>query len=714
MEILAQLCHAAGVTPDYRDAWDRPQSSPAEVVRAVLGAMGLPAADDDQAAASLRALEERPWRRPLPPVLVLRSDSPIVLPLSIPAALGGVVLAWTLRTEDGGSRFGSVRIDSLPVEGTREIDGATVERRRFELPVTPPLGYHRVGLDGLGIAVEAALIVVPHAAYLPPAAEDGARLWGLAIQLYGLRSARNWGVGDFSDLAAFADAAGGLGASFVGLNPLHERFPTNPAHASPYAPSHRGFLDVLSIDPSAIEGYAGCAAAQPDEGRLAALRAAGLVDFPGVAAAKLPALEALYRAGLPRWSADPDFARFRAERGAALDRLCLFEALAERFRDRGGWPAWPPEFRDPESPAVRAFAAEAADRIGYHAWLQWQADRQLGAAAARARAAGMPVGLYRDLALGADGGGAETWACQAAYAKAVSTGAPPDDWNRLGQDWGLPPFDPLALREAAYAPFVATVRANMRHAGALRIDHVMSLMRLYWLPHGVRADAGCYVRYPFEDLLGIVALESVRARCMVIGEDLGTVPPEIRTALAEARVLSYRLAIFEMDGPSHYKPPEHYPRGAMVTISTHDLATLPAYWRSIDIDVRDRLGLFPDAAVAADVRSQRLRDRAGLVQALKQAGLLAPDHPDAPEEATPALVEALHAFLARTPAILFAVDLADLVGEVAQVNVPGTTDQHPNWRRKIDPPVEAVASHPVIAGMAAVIGRDRPRPRESG
>jgi 4-alpha-glucanotransferase len=233
-------------------------------------------------------------------------------------------------------------------------------------------------------------------------------------------------------------------------------------------------------------------------------------------------------------------------------------------------------------------------------------------------------------------------------------------------------------------------------------------MRLYWVPQGVSADAGCYVRYRFDDLLGIVALESHRARCMVIGEDLGTVPSEIRTALADARVLSYRLAIFEMEGPSHYKPPQHYPHGATVTVSTHDLATLAGYWRAIDIDVRDSLALFPDAAVAAEVRAQRLRDRAGLIAALKREGLLPPDHPDDTGELTPAIVEALHVFLARTPSLVFSVDLADLIGEIAQVNVPGTTYQHPNWRRKIDPPVEAIATDPVVARITALIRAERP------
>ncbi|MBM3485526.1 MAG: 4-alpha-glucanotransferase [Alphaproteobacteria bacterium] len=714
----APLIRRAGVRAAYRDAWGGRRHAVPEVVAAVMAALGLPIDTPAAVEASRRRLIARRWHRVLPPVVMAVEDvaGAVSVPLTLAATRSGVVLSWTLRAETGETRSGSVRVDSLPVIAARRIDGIRHETRRFVLPVAPPLGYHDVALDGLGDhpGTTTRLIVVPAVAFLPPGLVEGARRWGFSIQLYGLRSARNFGVGDFSDLAAFAEASARLGAAVVGLNPLHQRFPANPAHASPYAPSHRAFLDTAAIDPAAIDGFAGAAeidAIRADpafRATLARARAADLVDYPAVSKLKRPLFEALHRAfrASGDGAARPAFEAFRRSGGASLETYCRYEVLAERFADRGGWPAWPEPFHDPAAAAARAVATEAPESVEFYAWLQWQADRQLARAAKCAAASGMVPGLYRDLALGADGGGAETWANRALIATGASLGAPPDDWNRLGQDWGLPPYGPQALRDAAYAPFIETVRANMRHAGALRVDHVMSLLRLYWIPRGARADEGCYVRYRFDELAGIVALESRRARTMVVGEDLGTVPRGFRERLARAGILSYRLLFFEQEAPSVYRKPTHYPRQATVTVSTHDLATLAAWWRGEDIVLRATLGLFPDAETAARILDQRWRDRSGLIEALRREALIGPHEPE-DDALTPSVMRAVHLFLARTPSMLMSVHLGDILGETAQINVPGTTDQHPNWRRKFEPAVETLESDESVRRVAAEIGATR-------
>lgn len=417
-----------------------------------------------------------------------------------------------------------------------------------------PLGYHRLILTGRGRAAATTLIVAPRQCFLP-ASE---RQWGVAMQLYGVCSARNWGIGDFADLGVLADAAAAAGASCVGINPVHALLAPASGVVSPYSPSSRSFLNALYIAPDIVpeladsaEARAMVAAAAPG---LAALRGAALVNHAGVAAAKAPVLAALHGAFDARRRRDAGnprarvFATFAAAGGAALTRFATFEALAEMMSaEQGGshdWRKWPARYRRPDAPAVLAFAAANPERLDFHRYLQWLADTQLGEAARRATAAGMPVGLYGDLAVGVHPGGAEAWGEQGLVAAGVSIGAPPDAYNAEGQDWGLAPFNPIGLRAQAYRPFAEVLAANMRHAGALRIDHVMGCMRLFWVPEGQRPTAGTYVAYPFDDLVRIVALESVRQRCVVIGEDLGTVPPGLRARLRRAGMLSYRLLVF--------------------------------------------------------------------------------------------------------------------------------------------------------------------------
>jgi len=478
--------------------------------------------------------------------------------------------------------------------------------------------------------------------YKPEFLERGGRAWGFAVQLYGLRSARNWGIGDFGDLRALVELSASLGAGLVGVNPLHA------ASLSPYSPSSRHALNPLYIDVEALPGFSKRFVSRA---KLHKLRDAKLVDYEGVRRAKLEVLARLYDKA-PRNLPRPvrDFA--------------LFEALAEKLG--GNWQQWPAEYRNPRSAAVARFARTNAGRVGFHAWLQAKAREQLDAVQKRALELGMPVGLYVDLALGADRGGAEVWSDQESYALTASCGAPPDEFNPRGQDWGLPPYTPRALRARNFRPFAELLRANMPEGGALRIDHVMSLARLYWIPLGAKPDRGGYVSYPLRELLAVLAAESRRRRCLVIGEDLGTVPAELRAALAEAGVLSYRPLLFERAGP------QSFPRDALACASTHDLPTWRGYWAAHDLKLRERLGLAVDPEKES---RQRKADQASLAALLARQGL-------------DRTARSAHAFLARTSCKLIALQPEDVLGALEQANLPGTVDQHPNWRRKLPLPLE--------------------------
>lgn len=544
--------------------------------------------------------------------------------------------------------------------------------------------------------------------FQPAVLQDGGRLWGLSVQLYSLRSRRNWGSGDFSDLAKLVDVVASAGGDFIGLNPLHALFPDNQAHISPYSPSHRAFLNVLYIDVEAVPEFAAseaarCRHASADfQARLAALRATEIVDYVGVAQAKFAILPLLFtqfkQAGGARALAFEDW---RAQQGEALERFARYEALQAHFRKTvgaWGWPAWPQEFHDPDALAVADFARTHADTVAYSAWLQWLADTQLAAAAAHAQERGLALGLYQDLAVGANAGGAEVWSWQDVFAigqdgtGGASTGAPPDELNLLGQDWGLPPFVPHRLRAVAYAPFIDNLRANMKHAGALRIDHVMGLMRLFWVPPDTPATEGAYVHYDFDALLGLVARESQNNACLVIGEDLGTVPEGFRERLFDAGVLSYHPLMFERYPDGQFRLPADMPRQALVAASTHDLPTLAGFWRGIDLAVRTQLMLFPSDELRQRLITERDWDRGRLLWALEREGLL-PDgvgkNPATLPELSPAVIAAIHAYLARSPAMLLVVQPEDLFGLTEQINVPGTLeDQHPNWQRKLPVPIE--------------------------
>jgi glycogen operon protein len=515
---------------------------------------------------------------------------------------------------------------------------------------------------------------------LPESLAAGARRFGLSAQLYALRRAGDQGIGDFTTLALAGAATARAGGALVGINPLHALFAADRERASPYYPSDRRFLDPIYIDvlqvPDLERARATYAALEPT---FAALSARADVDYTGVWQAKAVVLEACFSAFESRPPDDPlvaEFTRFCAAGGVALQRFARFEAIAAAHPGIP-WPRWPAPLRHPDAADVRTFAARHARSIRFACYLQWLADRQLEAAANAARAAGLALGLYRDIAVGAAPDGAETWSQPGEFAHGAAIGAPPDPFAAAGQNWGLPPPIPHALTANGCAAFRALVAANMRHAGALRIDHVMGLYRLFWIPDGATAREGAYVRYPFEHLLGAVALESRRGRCLVVGEDLGTVPEGLRDRLTDADILSYRVLWFERDDAG-FIDPARYPAKAAACVTTHDLPTIAGWWSDADIAELRALGLIGASEEAAALEA-RARDQALLASAIQRAG--GSLDPGRPHDAS--VTAAIHGFASATPSALFLIRAEDLALETAATNLPGTDRERANWRRKL-------------------------------
>jgi (1->4)-alpha-D-glucan 1-alpha-D-glucosylmutase len=721
---LRELACACGMELAYTDIWGREQQASPETLHALLATMGVQASDDRQVRQALAARLSQEWEAVLAPVLVCPAAEAPEIPVVLPAAGGARPLVWSLALEEGQQLAGRVDAGGLRETARGSYGGEERVRFAFSLPHPLPQGQHALTVlddDSEPLAPPMRLIVVPPRCHLPRRLEGHGRVWGIAVQLYGVRSRRNWGMGDFGDLLNLIDLAADIGADVVGVNPLHALFPSRPQQASPYSPSHRSFVNPLYLD---VEAMDDCTESALAHGRLANshfssrledLRARELVDYVGVAAAKWPMLEACYASFCERHLTRESeraaaFRAWRDERGDELRRFALHEALHEHFLarkpDAWGWPVWPDAYRTPESEAVHAFERARIDRVEFHEYLQWQCDLQLARVTARAHERGLTVGLYVDMAVGADRGGAETWARQDAFALKASAGAPPDEYNVNGQDWGLPPFSPHALAAAAYRPFGLTLAASMRRAGAVRVDHVMGLQRLFWVPPQFKASAGAYVHYPFADLLGLLVLESRQHHCLVVGEDLGTVAASLRTALRRADVLSYRPLYFEKNEDGSFRRPQEYPPLALASLGTHDLPTLRGYWEERDLRWRRQLSLYPTHEIEAAQFAARAGDRAALVRALRREGLL-PGDPEEPVEWSPDLTLAAYGFLARTPCRIVLVQPEDVFGEAEQANLPGTVDEHPNWKRKLSVALEKWREHALLRELAATMNAQR-------
>jgi 4-alpha-glucanotransferase len=519
----------------------------------------------------------------------------------------------------------------------------------------------------------------PHAYQGPPG-----KWWLLAAQLYGVRSRRNWGHGDFSDLLALIELAAEVGAAGIGINPLHALFDDRPQEPSPYSPNSRLFLNALHIDVEAVPEFEGCRTADMTA-TIERLRQSELVDYPGLAALKQRGLRAAHQAFLrnaPLARRD-DFAAFRWSRNPAVARFAAFEVLRRRLR--GPWWEWPPEWQSPDDAAVERLRAETGDELGFYEYTQWIADRQLMRCRDRARALGLPIGLYADVAVGVRADGFDAWNAPDAIVRTLSVGAPPDPLNTVGQNWGLAGFSGVGLQARAFAPFREMLRASMRYAGAVRLDHVLGLKRLYFIPSGMPPDRGAYVRMPFAELLDATAEESIANRCIVVGEDLGTVPRGFRAQVAQSGIWSYRVMLFERGPRGAFWPPEHYSERALVTFSTHDLPTFAGWLTQHDLRVREALGI-----PAGETPDERTRSIAALRKALRRQGFAHCDFP------------AVAGYLAASPARLLAIALEDVLELRDQANVPGTLDEHPNWRRKLPMELECLRDHPRLAEIARI------------
>jgi 4-alpha-glucanotransferase len=680
---VGDLARAAGIAVDWTDAAGRSHRVTPEVLGRILAALGFPCDTPNELSESRERLSAATREHILPVLVTADAGKPIRLPGAAPGHA-------RLECEDGTSQ---------EVKLKHSRNGSSIEAK-----LEP--GYHRVLLGDRCVT----LAVAPARCYAMDQVAPSTRMWGLAVQLYGLRRQHDCGIGDTGALAALARGAARYGADALALSPAHALFAADLNRYGPYSPSSRLFLNPLLADPESVFGADQVAAARKVAGPAAERSgegACGLIDWPVAADSKFAILRALFEmfetqlrthdsGRLPA-----DFARFRWSGGDLLQQHACFEALhTARFRigaDQWNWRKWPAEWQSPHGPAVKEFAVGHARDITYHVFLQWIADRAFAATQARMRQAGMRVGLISDLAVGTDSAGSHAWSRPDDLLVGLNIGAPPDISNPIGQNWALTTFSPRALTATGFAPVLATLRAVMRNAGGIRVDHAMALTRLWVIPEGAAPADGAYLNYPRDDLLRLVKLESWRHRAVVIGEDLGTVPEGFREVLGRSGISGMRVLWFERDA-ERFVPPSRWSSQAVAMTTTHDLPTVAGWWRGTDIDLGERLDQLLPQGGAQILRQQREIDRDELWTALRTAGV-ARDGAPAVEDPAP-VVDAAVRFVAAAPSPMVLLPLEDALGMTDQPNLPGTIDEHPNWRRRYRPPAHQIFDDPAVAARA--------------
>ena len=693
---LRDLARDLGVSTDYW-GWDGTRRDVAdETLRAVLAALGEDVASETDIARIRGEHERAPWRRTLPPVTVLREDLGTTVPVHVDH---GTAVTAHLLLEDGGRRDLEQVEDFTP---PYDLDGQLRGRARFRLPAGLPLGWHRLVAATSAGPTEADVVVTPARLTVqdPVAARPG---FGVQAQLYSVRSQRSWGIGDLGDMRDLAAiSAARHGADFLLVNPLHASYPTPPVEPSPYLPVTRRFTSVLYLRIEDVPEHRDLSEVARQKVLLLRRGVEGWnaradhLERDEVLAAKLEALEELFAVPLSagrRALLDA----YRRREGRGLEDFALWSAIAEQVHGT----AEEPVLGDLGDAAVERARIELAERVEFHIWTQWLLDEQLAAAQSAAREAGMRVGIMHDLAVGVEQIGADSWRLRHVLARGAAVGAPADQYNQQGQNWHQPPWHPEQLREASYRPWRDMLRTLMRHAGALRIDHVLGLFRLWWIPEGHEASDGAYVSYDHEAMIGILALEAQRSGTVVVGEDLGTFEPWVRDHLVDRGILGTSILWFEHDGEGRPLRAEHYRALCMASVNTHDLPPTAGYLAGDHVTLRHELGLLErplDQELAADAAG---RDQ--VLDVLREEGLL---EPGADLEAT---VIALHRHLARTPSMLLGVSLVDCVGERRIQNQPGTDEEYPNWRIPLADPdgqvigVDEIADDPRTARLLAAV-----------
>lgn len=703
---LASLADAHGIATEFWDWKGQHTAIDRDTLITVLAALDVDAHDDDTAEAAWQAHLDRRWTRLLPPVVVARQFSGATFEVHVRD--GASVNVW-IDLESGGHAEPN-QIENW--ESPRVVAGTPRGEASFAVPDDLPLGYHTLYASSEGEQSDCLLIVTPDHLDVPDALGDD-RTWGFALQLYSITSAGSWGMGDLADLAELGAWSASHGAGYILINPLHAAEPVAPVEPSPYLPSSRRFANPLYLRVEDVPEYAALSAelkAQVDE--IGADLRARLADVDGIdrdsiLAAKMAALRIAFDHGLDH-DRGQDLSWYIERQGNGLADFATWCVLAgEHGPDHSQWPD---ELRDPRSPGVVSFAAAHAREIEFHCWLQWQLDEQLRDAQEGSEDAGMALGIMHDLAVGVNPDGADTWALGDVFASGVTVGSPPDAFNQLGQNWSQPPWRPDRLAERGYAPFRDMVHDILRHSGGIRVDHVMGLFRLWWVPAGASPKQGTYVRYDHDAMVGILALEAQRAGSLVVGEDLGTVEPWVRDYLAGRGIFGTSILWWELDHEGDGRPlaPERWREACLASVTTHDLTPTTGFLAGDHVLLREKLGQLTNS-LEDELRSDRA-ERAAWLRRLKEDGLLPADFDEegTSEEDLEQVVLALHRFLVRTRARLLGPALTDAVGDRRTVNLPGTTDEYPNWRvpmtdaegRRVT--VESVQRDPRVARLVEV------------
>ncbi|WP_406710274.1 4-alpha-glucanotransferase [Trueperella pyogenes] len=703
--LLKELAEKHGVALSFWDFDGNFQEVSSATLISVLRAMGVDATSDAAIRAALKERDERPWRRVLPPCTVARDDRETTFQVHLPH---GWSVEVDILTEDGAT-IGARQIDDY--ERPRTIGGFVIGQASFVVPVGTPLGYHklraRVHNERESLLEEATLIVTP--TRLDVESRLRGRAWGMMAQLYSTRSKESWGLGDTADLAEMGSLFGELGGDFLLVNPLHAAEPIEPVSPSPYLPVTRRFFNPIYIRPEDIREVAYLSGPQRSLVTWAAENVKKmsqeneLIDRDAVWKAKREALGVIYAAGRSQ-ARQRDFDRFRELEGQGLEDFALWCALVEKYGNE-----FPAQLRDVHSPYVARERRELAARIDFWAWLQWIMDEQLCKAQEESRMAGMRIGISHDLAVGVHPTGADVWMLPNAFARGIGVGAPPDMYNQQGQNWSQPPWRPDSLEEMDYAPLRDMARTVMRHAGLLRVDHIMGLFRLWWIPDGASPTQGTYVRFDHEAMVGVLLLEAHRAGVIVVGEDLGTVEPWVRDYLRERGIFGTSVFWFEKDAGGWPIHPRDFRSDAMVSVDTHDLPPAASYLAGEHVDLRESLGLL--VKPAAQMRAEAREERERVLSRLREHGLIG-ENPSERE-----CVEAMHAYIVRTSAPLLQVSLVNAVGERRAQNQPGTDQEYPNWRVPLADGTEKVvlvedlAKNPRLLSLVSTLTKELERNR---